>query len=45
MPCVQETLDATVTDSDYRSIAREDGKRTLTSVRIKGESVAHRLVD
>lgn len=45
VPCVKETLDAAVTDSDYRSIARGDGKWTLTSVRIKGESVAHRLVD
>ena len=45
VPCVQETLDAKVAASDYRSVVREDGKRTLTSVRIKGESVAHRLVD
>jgi hypothetical protein len=45
VPCVKETLDATVTDSDYRSIARDDGKRQLTSVRIKGEAVSHRLLD
>jgi hypothetical protein len=45
VPCVRETLDTVVTDSDYRSVARADGKRTLTSVRIKGELVAHRLVD
>jgi hypothetical protein len=43
--CVRETLDAKVTDSDYRSIAREDGTRMLISVRIKGETVAHRVVD
>lgn len=45
VPCAPESLDATVTNSDYRSVAREDGKWKLTSVRIKGEAVAHRLVD
>ena len=45
VPCVEETLNAKVTDSDYRSIARADGTRTLTSVRIKAEAVAHRVVD
>ena len=45
VPCVKEALAATVTDSDYRALVREDGKRMLTSVRIKGEAVAHRLVD
>ena len=45
VPCVKESLDARVADSDYRAVVREDGKRTLTSVRIKGETVAHRLLD
>jgi hypothetical protein len=45
VPCVREMLDAAVTDSDFRSIARQDGKKKLTSVRIKGEAVAHRVVD
>jgi len=45
VPCVEETLDAKVTDSDYRSLAREDGMRALLSVRIRGEAVAHRVVD
>jgi hypothetical protein len=45
VPCVEETLNATVTNSDYRSIVREDGTRTLTSVRIKAQAVAHRVVD
>jgi hypothetical protein len=45
VPCVQETLDAKVTDSDFRSTVRQDGKRQLISVRIKGEAVAHRIVD
>lgn len=45
VPCVKDTLDAAVTDSEYRSIIRDDGKSRLTSVRIKGEAVSHRLVD
>ena len=45
VPCVKEALDAKVTDSDFRSIVRDDGKRQLTSVRIKGEAVSHRLLD
>jgi len=44
VPCVRETLNAAVTDSQFRSLARADGKRVLVSVRIKGESVAHNLV-
>jgi hypothetical protein len=43
--CIRETLDAKVPDSDFRSLGREDGKRTLMSVRIKGEAVAHRVLD
>lgn len=45
VPCSRETLDAAVTHSEYRTAVREDGTRTLTSVRIKGESVAHRLIE
>jgi hypothetical protein len=43
--CVEETLADPVTDSDYRTVAGENGTRTLISVRIKGEAVAHRVVD
>ncbi|HET7695192.1 MAG TPA: hypothetical protein VFK57_05740 [Vicinamibacterales bacterium] len=43
VPCVRETLDAPVTDSAYRSVVLENGTRRLTLVRIKGESVAHRV--
>ncbi|HEU4891353.1 MAG TPA: hypothetical protein VFT47_07370 [Vicinamibacterales bacterium] len=43
--CVREELDAPVTDSNHRSVLRDDGKWTLTSVQIKGELVAHRLID
>jgi len=42
---VREILDARVTDSELRSLVRSDGKRTLTTVRIKGEMVSHRLLD
>lgn len=44
VPCERQTLDAPVANSDYRADVRADGKRTLTMVRIKGESVAHRLI-
>jgi len=43
VPCEPETLSAKVTTSDFRSITREDGKTYLTAVRIKGETVAHRV--
>jgi hypothetical protein len=44
VPCVRETLDAAVVESQFSTTAREDGKRVLTGVRIKGEAVAHRVV-
>jgi hypothetical protein len=44
VPCVREMLDAKVTNSEYRTFARDDGTRVLVSVRIVGESVAHRIV-
>jgi hypothetical protein len=43
--CEQEGLAAKVTGSELRTIVRPDGKRVLQSVRIKGELVAHRLVE
>lgn len=45
VPCERQTLDAPVVNSDYRAAIGADGTRTLTMVRIKGESVAHRLID
>lgn len=45
VPCVREMLDAKVTDSEFRSLRRADGTRALTVVRIKGEMVAHRIVN
>jgi hypothetical protein len=44
VPCVKEALDAPVTDTQFRSVARPDGKRVLVSVKIKGETLAHNLV-
>jgi hypothetical protein len=44
VPCVKETLDAQVTQTEFRSVARPDGKRVLVNVRIKGEAVAHNVL-
>ncbi len=44
VPCVRETLENAVSETQFSSLVREDGRRELTSVRIKGESVAHRVV-
>lgn len=44
VPCVREMLDGAVTETQFNCIAREDGRRELTSIRIKGEAVAHRVV-
>jgi hypothetical protein len=45
VPCEEEVLSQKVADSELRSLVRPDGTRTLQSVRIKGETVGHRLVD
>ena len=44
VPCEKEALSAKVRESELRSFERADGAYELRSVRIKGESVAHRLV-
>ena len=43
VPCVREILDSKVTNSEIRTFILEDGKRVLVSVRIQGESVAHKV--
>jgi hypothetical protein len=43
VPCEAETLTAKVATSEFRSTMK-DGQRYLTAVRIKGETVAHRVV-
>lgn len=44
VPCVKEMLSAQVTETEFRTIARPDGKRVLVSVKIRGEAVAHNVV-
>jgi hypothetical protein len=44
VPCTQEMRENKITESEYRTLVRPDGKHSLTLVRIKGEAVAHRLV-
>ena len=44
VPCTPEQLSGKIDMSDFRSITRSDGAQALTAVRIKGETVAHRLV-
>ena len=45
VPCVREMLDAKVEDSELRTLLRPDGQHALTAVRLKGETVSHRIVD
>jgi len=44
VPCTPEQLSGKTQLSDFRSITKPDGSQALTAVRIKGETVAHRLV-
>lgn len=41
--CTPVTLDSKVGETGYRTVLRDDA-RVLTEIRIKGETVAHRLV-
>ena len=41
VPCKPETLDKKVQESEFRTTRRTDGTQVLTSVRFKGETVAH----
>ena len=45
VPCEKESLDARNVNSELRAIVNPNGTRVLQSVRIKGETIAHRLVD
>jgi hypothetical protein len=42
VPCEPEALTAKIQSSEFRSVTR-DGKQYLTAVRIKGETIAHRV--
>ncbi len=44
VPCKPEALEKKVDISDFRSVAGPDGVHSLTAVRIKGESMAHRVI-
>ena len=45
VPCTQDALPQKSENSELRAIVRPDGLRALQSVRIKGETIAHRIVD
>jgi hypothetical protein len=44
VPCVEETLEAKVSDTQYGIKRLESGAATLTWVRIKGETAQHKVV-
>jgi hypothetical protein len=44
VPCEPETLSAKAANSEIRSISRQDGPTVISSVRFKGEMVAHRII-
>ncbi len=44
VPCRPEELQKKIEMSEFRSVPRPDGIHALTSVRIKGETVVHRVV-
>jgi hypothetical protein len=44
VPCRPEELQKKTEISEFRSVPRPDGIHALSSVRIKGETVAHRVV-
>lgn len=45
VPCEPVSLDARTVNSELRAIVGPDGKRKVQSVRIKGETVEHRVID
>ncbi len=45
VPCTPENLPAAVKVSEFRSRTAPDGMKVLSSVRIKGETIAHRVVN
>jgi hypothetical protein len=45
VPCTPEALPQKIENSELRAIVRADGLRALQSVRIKGETVGHRIVN
>lgn len=45
VPCTEEAMPQKIENSELRAIVRADGLRALQSVRIKGETIAHRIVN
>jgi hypothetical protein len=45
VPCTQEALPQKTENSELRAIVRADGLRALRSVRIKGETIEHRIAN
>jgi hypothetical protein len=43
VPCTPETLTKKADTTEYRTVTVPDGSRQLSSLRIKGESIAHRV--
>jgi hypothetical protein len=43
--CEQESLDGKIVSSELRAIVKPNGTRVLQSVRIKGETTAHRIAE
>ena len=44
VPCQEETLSGKVEASELRATVGADGTRILQSIRIKGETIGHRLI-
>ena len=44
VPCRPEELQKKTEISEFRSVPRPDGIHALSAVRIKGETIAHRVV-
>lgn len=45
VPCTEESLQQKAEYSELRSLIAADGTRVLQSVRIKGETIGHRVAD
>jgi hypothetical protein len=45
VPCEEQALSDKVLASELHSVVRPDGTRVLQSVRIKGETIGHRVTD
>jgi hypothetical protein len=45
IPCEKESLDARNVNSELRAIVNANGTRVLQSIRIKGETIGHRIAE